>query len=1223
MLSLSLPALPQNPGAPTPAPATAPQPAPPTAGSNTAPGTTSSNATHSSPNNNTTNAAATASVLILDLAGTAEILPAGGQVWRKAAPQEQLHPGDRFRTARDSRAVLRLSDLSQLRLGELSELQLQPAPNNNESPIYKLWRGILYFFHRDPGLPRRGPQGEGGFQFATPNSSAAVRGTEFVLAADDTGRSRLTLLEGEVDFHTDTGNISAHSGQQITAAPGTPPSVSVALTAALQQSIQWCLYYPAVLNLGDLVSRPVVSQSVTNFNLSEMSQASVNAYRAGDVLAALRLYPARPEPPTDPERLYQAALLLAVGKVEDAEQLLLPLQTPANRPAPATIRLANALRRFIAVMRGELPTPPSTPAPAPALLPTERLVESYVHQAHLDLSAALAETRATLEQSTSFGLAWTRLAGLEFSFGHTHRAADALDTALALAPQYAPAHALRGFLLSAEQRFAQAEDSFARALAWDGSLGDAWLGRGLCRIRRGQRDAGRLDLQTAVLVEPQRSLWRSYLGKAYQEDRHPVLAERELDRARQLDPRDPTPWLYSALLLGERHRRNEAVHALEQSVALNDHRALYRSHFLLETDRAVRSSSLARIYQDAGLPEISLQEAARAVSDDYANYSAHLFVSDSFNALREPTRSNLRYETVWFSEMLLANLLAPVGGTPLSQSLSSHEYSRLFERNRLGLDTATEYRSDGQFRETASQFGRYDRFGWSLDLDYEHHDGVRPNNELDRLEWYSTFQYQIGPQDSALLLAKYQSFSSGDVFQYYSPTNARPDYNFDESQKPIAAVGYHKEWNPGSHTLFLGSALQSDVLVTDRAAPQAVRLLDPLNQPAGLAAVGLDLRHHVDLEIFGAELQQLLENEHHAFLAGARAQGGLFVTRSRLTNPDQFAADFPVPAAFAEPDEPLERFSAYAYETLKLPGRLRLTGGLTWEHLTYPENFRHPPLAPGTETRQRLLPKAAVVWDALPPLTLRAAYLRSLGGASLDESYRLEPTHLAGFVQDYRSVIPESLASSVSAPDHELWGIATDFKFPTRTYVTLAAQRLQSEVHRSVGAFDYFLSNPLAPRIQPIALRQRLDYDERTASASINQLLSREWSAGARYQFTRSALTQTTPGLTTPVSSGVRNDRAELHVAGASLLYQHPSGFFGQGDARWLWQRNLGGSSALSDDSFPQLDLFAGYRLHRQRGELTLGVMNLTGDDYHLNPVTAHPEYPHERVFYIRLRLTL
>jgi hypothetical protein len=61
----------------------------------------------------------------------------------------------------------------------------------------------------------------------------------------------------------------------------------------------------------------------------------------------------------------------------------------------------------------------------------------------------------------------------------------------------------------------------------------------------------------------------------------------------------------------------------------------------------------------------------------------------------------------------------------------------------------------------------------------------------------------------------------------------------------------------------------------------------------------------------------------------------------------------------------------------------------------------------------------------------------------------------------------------------------------------------------------------------------------------------------------------------------------------------------------------------LSDDSFPQLDLFAGYRLHRQRGELTLGVMNLTGDDYHLNPVTAHPEYPHERVFYIRLRLTL
>ena len=36
----------------------------------------------------------------------------------------------------------------------------------------------------------------------------------------------------------------------------------------------------------------------------------------------------------------------------------------------------------------------------------------------------------------------------------------------------------------------------------------------------------------------------------------------------------------------------------------------------------------------------------------------------SLNALRDPTRFNLRYETPWFGELLLANLLSPVGATP-------------------------------------------------------------------------------------------------------------------------------------------------------------------------------------------------------------------------------------------------------------------------------------------------------------------------------------------------------------------------------------------------------------------------------------------------------------------------------------------------------------------------------------------------------------------------------
>jgi hypothetical protein len=72
-------------------------------------------------------------------------------------------------------------------------------------------------------------------------------------------------------------------------------------------------------------------------------------------------------------------------------------------------------------------------------------------------------------------------------------------------------------------------------------------------------------------------------------------------------------------------------------------------------------------------------------------------------------------------------------------------------------------------------------------------------------------------------------------------------------------------------------------------------------------------------------------------------------------------------------------------------------------------------------------------------------------------------------------------------------------------------------------------------------------------------------------------------------------------------------------EARWLAQQTLESLNGQPSEMFGQLDLFAGYRLPRQRGEVVVGVLNVTGDDYRLDPVTAHPEFPRERVFYARV----
>lgn len=116
---------------------------------------------------------------------------------------------------------------------------------------------------------------------------------------------------------------------------------------------------------------------------------------------------------------------------------------------------------------------------------------------------------------------------------------------------------------------------------------------------------------------------------------------------------DPTPWLYLALLRQEQNRINEAIRALEESVARNENRRVFRSRLLLDEDRAVRGANLASLYRDAGMREVAVREAGRAVDADYANASAHLFLAHSYNALRDPRQADLRYETAWFGEFLM------------------------------------------------------------------------------------------------------------------------------------------------------------------------------------------------------------------------------------------------------------------------------------------------------------------------------------------------------------------------------------------------------------------------------------------------------------------------------------------------------------------------------------------------------------------------------------------
>jgi len=819
-----------------------------------------------------------------------------------------------------------------------------------------------------------------------------------------------------------------------------------------------------------------------------------------------------------------------------------------------------------------------------------------------------------VEKSPEFGFGWVRVAELEFSMGRSDRASEALDKGLTLSARNAQALALKGYLLAAENKIGQASVYFEKAIATDGALANAWMGRGLCEIRQGHSEAGRQDMQVAATLEPNRSDLRSYLGKAWVETNHRTQADKELRLAERLDPQDPTPWLYSALVKEAYNQENEAIDELEKSKELNNNRSVYRSSFLLDQDQSVRSANLARIYQDVGMFDVSVHEAARAVDLDYANYSAHLFLADSYDSLRDPRKVNLRYETPWFSELLVADLLAPVGAIPLSQNVSQQEYSRLFGGDRLGLYSDTEYLSRGAWLEDASEFGNSGNTAFALDEYYRSDRGERPNNDAQDGNYSLRLKQQITPQDSVFFEANASDYSSGDVLQYYDQAAASHTLRITETQEPNLFAGYHHEWAPGIHTLLLVGRLQDTFTEADPAASVLITTKNAgTGEIIGVSQRPADLAYQSDLTAYSTELQQIFQTASHTIVVGARYQTGDIDT-------DSFVQRF-LPVGQTN-SLSLNRISGYGYYSWQVIEPLQLTAGLSYDYLEYPQNSEIPPVSNSESHKSQLSPKAGIRWTPFENTTLRGVYTRSLGGVFYDTSVRLEPTEVAGFNQAFRSIIPESVAGLVPGSEFETFGLALDQEFQTHTYLSISGELLKSHGSRMVGTLDAF--GPLLLDI-PSGVVQTLDYQEKSLTVVMNQLLSKELALGTSYRLSRASLDDDVPGISPALSgnfslSANRNVGAvlqQLHLYG---IFNHPSGFFAKAESIWSAQSNDGYAAELAGDNFWQFNVFAGYRFPRRLAQIQVGLLNIGNRDYKLNPLNLYSDLPRSRTLFASLK---
>lgn len=1135
-------------------------------------------------------------VVVLALQGEVHLVRGNDPSKYPARTNDVLSSGDRLSTGPKSQAKLLWYDRSVLQVDQLSLVEIPPASPQRRPIGFRLLQGLIYFFHRDA---------PDAVEFNTPRISAVVKGTEFSLRVGADGTTTVSVFEGEVEMKDPAGAArKVGRNEQGIAREGRPLEVRPMVEAA-NDLLQWFLYYPGVLDPAEI--------PFTDAQRTELVD-SLQAYAEGDLATALARFPSANPAPSPEHELYHSALLLSIGQVEDADQRLTRLTTNPSSEARLTV-LAQALRILVQVVKGKSPAAPDSPAPQ---LATEYLVRSYQKQAVGQLDEALVAARRATEVSPRFGYSWARVAELEFGHGRIPESERALARALSFSPKQAEALSLRGFLFGAKNRLVPAIAAFTEAISRDPRLGNAWLGRGLCRIRLGQRSAGLADLLTAASTEPQRASLRSYLGKAYAEAGVTGRAYHELELARQLDPRDPTAFLYRAVLQQQQNRVNDAIKDLEHSEALNANRQIYRSKILLDQDRAVAGANLATVYADAGMQPFSLQQAARAVSADYANFSSHLFLANSYNELRDPRQIDLRYETPWQSEYLVSQLLAPVGGGTLSPYVTHQEYSRFFERDRLGFSSRSDYLSDGNWFQAATLHGQYRDTSFALDSTYRQERGDRPDAKLRQRGLDLKVKAQVTPQDLVFVQSTYSDANLGDVSAVYDPSQALRGLRVKETQEPILLAGFHHTWSPGHHTLLLAGRLDDSVTVTNPSQGTLWIVRDSGGRVNDAGNVSLTQDYRSDLEIYLAELQQIGTVGSWTWLGGARFQTGEFGSRNAssvipFNFPPITSSSFRGLTQTGEND--FERFSAYAYGSRELLDRLSLTAGLSYDRLIYPENHRFAPLSAGQGGTDQVSPKAGLVWQPAETTTLRAAFTRSLSGASLDQSYQLEPAQLAGFQQLFRSVIPESVAAANAAARFETFGLAWDQSLGRATYLIVSGEVLNSQVSRSLGVLD--LTG--APPWRPGQLGQDLDYQERLLSVAVNQLLGEVWSVGLRYQVTESDLDQAVPDALSH-SLDVQT-QATLHQLRGFAIFTHPSGWFSQVDSVLSAQSNGGADARLEGDTFWQFNVLTGYRFWRRKVEARVGILNLTDQDYRLNPLNLTARLPRDRTFVASFRI--
>jgi len=612
------------------------------------------------------------------------------------------------------------------------------------------------------------------------------------------------------------------------------------------------------------------------------------------------------------------------------------------------------------------------------------LAGSFAAQASFDIEKATTLAEKAVQLDPANATAQARVAELYMAQGDIKKARKAAQSAVGQAPTDARALSVLGFVELAEFNSETASSFFERAVAADSAFPIAHLGLGITRMRLRHVEAGRAELQTAVVLDPGDSLLRSYLGKAYYEERRSVEASKELKAAKELDPQDPTPYLYDAILKQNENRPVEALDDMQESIKRNDRRAVYRSRLLLDQDTAIRSTDIARIYNDLGFEQLGLVTGRRSADENHANFSSHLLLAGNYRIVPN-------YSPAFLSEVLQARIYQPANVNAarpdvVNETVSYNEYTALFDRPRArafgGLtygrtDTDLSELGDPAFIDPISldDSGFYDgdvtgtlngdHYAASLSYRKLDDDGFRINNDQRLANYRGFFEYTPNSRDSYQINLLYGRRETGD--QPLRELPAAPSPERIESELDNIGLGYHRNLSASAHLVVSAIYNRLEQTTSIPATPLTGTgvLEGPQVEAQGVFQTGRSMSWVVGVGGFDGTVE---------------LEGG----GPDMEGDDKFA-------------------NGYGYVRFRDMGPFEFTLGASVEHVDTPNGLipaRNSLIVPAeiSFSETRVSPKAGISVYLASKTTLRAAGYYRLS-PNVGRLQTVEPTQVAGFNQ--------------------------------------------------------------------------------------------------------------------------------------------------------------------------------------------------------------------------------